>query len=328
MYKIAVIDDYQGVAHRFADWGSISPRAEVTFFHEQIKSEEDLAKLLLPFDILCVMRERTWFTRSLLEKLPRLRMIASTGNWNAAIDMDATDALGITVCATGSSLTSAGEMTWALILACARQLPREIAAFGRGGWQETVGMDLAGRTLGLVGLGYTGTAVARYGQAFGMHVLAWSQNMTAEMASAKGAEYVSKQELLRRSDFVSVHVRLSERTRDIIAEPEFALMKKSAYLINTARGPIVDESAMVEALRSGRIAGAAADVFWPEPLPADYALRRQENFIGTSHLGYVTEDSYRIYYGESLQNISAWIDGNPIRIINSVNKEVKYVSQS
>jgi phosphoglycerate dehydrogenase-like enzyme len=327
MYKIAVIDDYQNVAHRFADWKSLAQQAEVTFIHQQIKGEEELVSALQAFDILCVMRERTWFTRSLLERLPRLRMIASTGNWNAAIDMDATDALGITVCATGSSLTAAAEMTWTLLLACARRLPREIASFGRGGWQETVGMDLAGRTLGLVGLGYTGTAVARYGQAFGMKVLAWSQNLTPDVAADKGAEYVSKEELLRRSDFISVHVRLSERTRSLLAAPDFELMKNTAFLINTARGPIVDEAAMINALRSGRIAGAAADVFVPEPLPADYPLRRLENFIGTSHLGYVTEDSYRIYYGESLENIRAWIGGQPIRVVTSTNKEVQYVSK-
>lgn len=325
MHRIAVLDDYQRVAHRFADWASLAPHAEVRFFHEKMDPQE-LVERLRPFDILCVMRERTWLTRELLEQLPNLRLIASTGNWNAAIDMEAAEALGITVCATGSSLTAAGELTWTLLLACARQLPREMEAFRGGGWQQTVGMDLAGRTLGLIGLGYAGTAVARYGQAFGMRVLAWSQNLTPAAAAEKGAEYASKEELLRRSDFVSIHVRLSERTRGLVGAPEFALMKETAYLVNTARGPIVDEAALLEALRSRRIAGAAADVFSPEPAPADHPLRRQENFLGTSHIGYVTEDSYRIYYGESLENIRAWIAGRPIRTITSQRREVDYVS--
>jgi phosphoglycerate dehydrogenase-like enzyme len=178
----------------------------------------------------------------------------------------------------------------------------------------------------VIGLGYTGSKVARYGHAFGMNVLAWSQNLTPAIAADKGAEYVSKEELLRRSDFVSVHVRLSDRTRGLLAASDFDLMKRTAFLINTARGPIVDEAAMIHALKTGRIAGAAADVFVPEPLPADYPLRQLDNFIGTSHIGYVTEDSYRIYYGESFENIRAWIAGEPIRVVTSVNKEVQYVS--
>lgn len=325
MHKIAVLDDFQRVAHRFADWGSLAPQAQVTFFQDQV-SGEALVERLRPFEILCVMRERTPLPRRLLQQLPNLRLIATTGNWNAAIDMEAADELGITVCATGSSPTAAAELTWALLLACARQLPRELAAFRGGRWQETVGSDLHGRTLGLIGLGHTGSAVARYGQAFGMQVLAWSQNMTPQAAADKGAEYVGKEELLRRSDFVSIQVRLSERTRGLLGAAELALMKRTAWLVNTARGPIVDQDALLRALREGTIAGAAADVFATEPLGADDPLRTQENFIGTSHIGYVTEDAYRIYYGESFENIRAWLQGKPIRTITAQLREVAFVS--
>lgn len=326
-HRIAVLDDYQSVAHRFADWASLRPEAEVTFFHDVVTDEDALVERLAPFDVICAMRERTQLPGRLLRRLPKLRMIASTGNWNAAIDMEAADALGITVCATASSLTAAAEMTWTLLMAAARHLPREVAGFRAGGWQQTVGMDLHGRTLGLLGLGYTGSMTARYGRAFGMRVIAWSQNMTPEAAREKGAEYVGKEELLRQSDFLSVHVRLSERTRGIIGAADLAMMKPTAYVINTSRGPIVDEAALIAALRERRIAGAAADVFVPEPLPADHPLRGIDNFIGTPHLGYVTEDSYRIYYGESLENIRAWMAGRTIRQVTATQREVAYVSQ-
>ncbi|ANN67835.1 D-2-hydroxyacid dehydrogenase family protein [Bordetella bronchialis] len=326
MHKIAVIDDFQNVALRFGDWDGL-PDAEITVFNDHVVSEDELARRLAPFDILCVMRERTRLTRSLLRRLPNLRMIASTGPWNAAIDIEATDELGITVCGTGTSLTAAGEHTWALIMAAARKLPQELAAFKSGGWQVSVGVDLHGKTLGMLGLGYTGGVAARIARAFGMKVIAWSQNMTPEQAASHGATHVSKDELMRGSDFLSIHVRLSERTRGLVGARELGLMKPGAYLINTARGPIVDEQALVEALRARRIAGAAVDVFEIEPLPADHPFRTLDNFIGTSHLGYVTEQSYDIYYGESVENIRAYIAGEPIRVLTATRREIGYQSE-
>lgn len=327
MHKIAVLDDYQGVAQRFADWAPLAQDGQVTFFHDCITDEDSLVERLHPFSVLCVMRERTRLTRALLQRLPNLKLIASTGNWNAAIDMKAADDLGITVCATASSLTAAGELTWTLLMASARHLTKEVDSFRAGGWQTTVGMDLSGRTLGLLGLGYTGSAVARYGNAFGMKVIAWSQNMTPAAAEEKGALYVTKDELLRQSDFLCVHVRLSDRTRSLIGAAELAMMKPTAHVINTSRGPIVDEVALLQALRERRIAGAAADVFEPEPLPSDHPLRGVDNFLGTSHIGYVTEDSYRIYYGESVENIRAWMSGSPIRVVTAARSEVAYESR-
>jgi len=326
MHKIAIIDDFQNVALQFGDWKSLAGQAEITVFNDHLTSEDELARRLAPFDILCVMRERTWFTRSLLRRLPNLRMIASTGPWNAAIDIEATDELGITVCGTGTSLTAAGEHAWALIMAAVRHLPQELASFKSGGWQVSVGVDLHGKTLGLLGLGYTGRVTARIGQAFGMNVIAWSQNLTPQGAAEQGVGYVSKDELMRQSDLLSIHVRLSDRTRGLVGARELAMMRPHAYLINTARGPIVDEAALVEALRARRIAGAAVDVFGTEPLPADHPFRTLDNFIGTSHLGYVTEQSYHVYYGESAENIRAWIAGKPIRVLTSERREIGYQS--
>lgn len=328
MHHIAVIDDFQNVSQQFGDWASLRPLADVTVFNDPLTDEDALAARLQPFDVLCVMRERTRFTRSLLERLPKLRMIASTGNWNAAIDIEAAEALGITVCGTSSSLTAAAELTWALLLASARRLPRELAAFRGGGWQVSVGTDLHGRTLGLLGLGYTGSMVARYAQAFGMRVLAWSRNLTPERAREHGATWVDKDTLLAGSDFVSIHVRLSERTRGLVGARELALMKPAAQLINTARGPIVDEAALLEALQARRIAGAAVDVYGQEPLPADHPFRRLDNLVATAHIGYVTDGSYDLYYGESVENIRAWIAGRPIRTMTTARSEVDYVSSS
>ncbi len=327
MHQIAVIDDYQNVSQNFGDWAGLREVAQVTVFNDRVGDEDALAAMLQPFDVLCVMRERTPLRRSLLERLPRLRMIATTGNWNAAIDIDAAEQLGITVCGTASSLSAAAELTWTLILASVRRLPAELAAFRGGRWQVSVGGDLRGRTLGVLGLSYTGSAVARIGSAFGMDVIAWSQNMTAELAAGNGARHVGRDELFATSDILSIHVRLSQRTRGLVGASELARMKPTAFLVNTARGPIVDEAALVAALTARRIAGAAFDVYEPEPLPADHVLRRLDNFIGTAHIGYVTEGSYQIYYGESVQNIRAWIEGRPIRTMTSASREVDYVSR-
>jgi phosphoglycerate dehydrogenase-like enzyme len=327
MHQIAVIDDFQNVSQNFGDWAALRSVAQISVFTDHLTDEDALADRLQPFDVLCVMRERTPLRRSLLQRLPRLRLIATTGNWNASIDIEAAEALGIALCGTASSLTAAAELTWALVLASVRRLPQELAAFKRGGWQVSVGGDLHGKTLGVIGLGYSGSAVARIAQAFGMKVIAWSQNMTAESAARHGATLVDKETLFRTSDIVTIHVRLSERTRGLVGARELALMKPSAHLVNTARGPIVDEAALLDALSRRRIAGAAFDVFEPEPLPAGHPYRRLDNFIGTSHIGYVTDGSYQIYYGESVENIRAWIAGAPIRTMTSASREVDYVSR-
>jgi phosphoglycerate dehydrogenase-like enzyme len=320
MHHIAVLDDFQNVSQQFGDWAGLQSVAKVTVFNDHLVDEDALVQRLLPFDVVCVMRERTPLTRSLLHRLPQLRMIATTANWNASIDLEAAQSLGITVCGTDTLLTGQAELTWALILASVRQLPAEVASFRQGGWQVSVGGDLNGKTLGVLGLGNSGALIARYAQAFGMRVIAWSQNMTAESASRHGAALVSKDELFGASDIVTVHLRLSDRTRGLVGARELALMKPRSYLVNTSRGPIVDETALLDALQQRRIAGAAVDVFDLEPLLADHPFRRLPNLIGTPHIGYVTEGSYEVFYGETVENIRAWIEGRPIRTITTTPK--------
>ena len=320
MHHIAVLDDFQNVSQQFGDWPGLQSVAKVTVFNDHLVDEDALVQRLLPFDVLCVMRERTPLTRSLLHRLPQLRMIATTANWNASIDLEAAQSLGITVCGTDTLLTGQAELTWALILASVRHLPAEVASFRQGGWQVSVGGDLHGKTMGVIGLGISGSLIARYARAFGMRVIAWSQNMTAESASRHGAALVSKDELFGVSDILSVHLRLSDRTRGLVGARELALMKPRSYLVNTSRGPIVDETALLDALQQQRIAGAALDVYGTEPLPADHPFRRLPNLIGTPHIGYVTEGSYEVFYGETVENIRAWIEGRPIRMITTPRK--------
>jgi len=320
MHHIAVLDDFQNVSQQFGDWAGLSSLAKVTVFNDHLVDEDALVQRLLPFDAVCVMRERTPLTRGLLHRLPKLRMIATTANWNASIDLEAAESLRITVCGTETLLSGQSELTWALILALVRRLPTEMASFRQGGWQMSVGGDLNGKIMGVLGLGNSGSAIARYAEAFGMRVIAWSQNMTAESASHHGAALVSKDELFGASDILSIHVRLSDRTRGLVGARELSLMKPRSYLVNTSRGPIVDEAALLDVLRRQRIAGAAVDVFETEPLPADHPFRSLPNLIGTSHIGYVTEGSYEVFYGETVQNIRAWIEGRPIRTITSASK--------
>jgi phosphoglycerate dehydrogenase-like enzyme len=263
---------------------------------------------LQPFDVVMAMRERTPFPRARLERLPNLRLLVTTGMGNAVIDTEAARELGITVAGTGGTPTHTAELTWGLILAAARHIPAEDRAIRDGGWQHTVGLELAGLTLGVIGLGRLGSQVARIGEAFGMEVIAWSQNLDTPL---------TKEELLRRSDIVTVHVRLSERTRGLIGAAELALMKPTALLINTSRGPIVDEAALVDALRNGEIAGAGLDVYDEEPLPADHQLRRLPNTVITPHLGYVTEETYQIFYSQALEDIRAFLAGAPVRVLSS-----------
>jgi phosphoglycerate dehydrogenase-like enzyme len=310
--KIAILDDYQNVALKLADWSVLATRAEITVFNDHLAESDALVERLLPFDIVCVMRERTPLPRDIIERLPRLKLIASTGARNAAIDMSAAAERGIRVTATGYHSTPTIELTWALILASARHIVRESNSVRAGGWQTSLGLELEGKTLGVVGLGRVGGEVARIGLAFGMKILAWSQNLTREKAEAAGATLVTKPELFSQADIVTIHLILSQRTRGLVGADDLAAMKPTARLINTSRGPIVNESALIAALRSNAIAGAALDVFDREPLPADHPFRSFDNVLATPHIGYVGEDLYRTFYGDTVANISAWLDDNDV----------------
>src|SRR5271156_4981173 len=307
--KIAILDDYQNVALKMADWSAPSGRAEITVFNDHVADPSALVERLLPFDVVCVMRERTPLPREVLQHLPRLKLIASTGSRNASIDMGAAQELGITVTATGYRSSPTIELTWALILASLRGIVHENNSIRNGGWQKSVGQDLSGNILGIVGLGNIGGQVARIGLAFGMKIIAWSQNMTPEIAASAGATMVPKSELFRQADIVTIHLILSKRTRGLIGAAEFEVMKPAARLINTSRGPIVDEAALIAALQSRTIGGAALDVFNQEPLPAGHPFRSLDNVLATPHIGYVGEDLYRTFFQDAVASISAWLDG-------------------
>jgi phosphoglycerate dehydrogenase-like enzyme len=308
--KVAVLDDYQNVALRLADWSAVRRHAEITVFNDHLDDPAAVVDRLRPFDALCVMRERTPLTRQIIELLPRLKLIASTGPRNASIDMHAAAERGILVTATGYDSTPTIEFTWSVILASMRRIDREAASLRAGGWQTGLGLNLRGKSLGVVGLGNIGREVARIGLAFGMKVIAWSQNLTEEKASAAGATLVDKQTLFREADVVTVHLVLSSRTRGVVGAPEFALMKPTARLINSSRGPIVDQAALIKALQARTIAGAAVDVFDTEPLPADHPFRTLDNVLATPHIGYVTEELYRTFYGDAAASIAAWLEAN------------------
>jgi phosphoglycerate dehydrogenase-like enzyme len=308
--KVAILDDYQDVALRLADWSAVRRRAEITVFNDHLADPAAVVERLRPFDVVCVMRERTPLSRDILQQLPRLKLIASTGPRNAAIDMHAAAERGIVVTATGYESTPTIELSWALILASARHLAREAASVRDGGWQRRIGANLRGKCLGVMGLGNIGKEVARIALAFGMTVIAWSQNLTSEIASAAGATLVDKDALFRQADIVTIHLILSRRTSGLIGDAELALMKPTAWLINTSRGPIVDQAALIEALQARKIAGAALDVFEVEPLPEDHPFRRLDNVLATPHIGYVTEELYRTFYGDAAASIAAWLESN------------------
>jgi phosphoglycerate dehydrogenase-like enzyme len=308
--KVAILDDYQDVALRLADWSAVRRRAEITVFNDHLAAPAAVVERLRPFDVVCVMRERTPLSRDILQQLPRLKMIASTGPRNAAIDMRVAAERGIVVTATGYESTPTIELSWALILASARHLAREAASVRDGGWQTRIGTNLRGKCLGVIGLGNIGKEVARIALAFGMTVIAWSQNLTSEIASAAGATLVDKDALFRQADIVTIHLILSRRTSGLVGAAELALMKPTAWLVNTSRGPIVDEAALIEALQARSIAGAALDVFEIEPLPADHPFRRLDNVLATPHIGYVTEELYRTFYGDAAASIAAWLESN------------------
>jgi phosphoglycerate dehydrogenase-like enzyme len=314
--RVAVLDDYQDVAGRLADWKSLP--AEVVVFRDHLSDESRVAARLADFDVIVAMRERTPFPRSLLERLPRLRLLVTTGMRNASIDLRAAGERGVVVSGTAGLPSPTAELTWALILALVRHVPREDRATREGRWQETLGTTLKGRTLGVLGLGQLGSRVARVGTAFEMDVIAWSQNLTAERAAAVGARLASgKDELLARADIVTIHLVLSDRTRGLIGARELGLMRPTAYLVNTSRGPIVDEGALIAALRAGAIAGAGLDVYDEEPLPPEHPLRGLPNTVITPHLGYVTEETYQIFYGQALEDIRAFLAGAPVRVLTA-----------
>jgi phosphoglycerate dehydrogenase-like enzyme len=313
-YRLAILDDYQQVSGDYADWSALGPDGVgVTVFSRPFTSEADAVRSLSGFDIVIAMRERTPFPRAVLAKLPRLKLLVTTGAANAAIDLAAAEEHGVTVCGTGGSPSAAPELTWALLLALARNLTAEENALRSGRWQNTVGSELAGKTLGIVGLGKIGHKVAGYGHAFGMKVLAWSQNLEEETAAAAGVRKVSKDELFRESDVVTLHLRLSPRSEGTVGEAELRLLGPSGMLVNTARGPLVDQPALVRALEKGWIRGAALDVYGQEPLPAGHPLLAAPNTLLTPHLGYVTHESYAQFYGGALEDVKSWLAGVPVR---------------
>jgi phosphoglycerate dehydrogenase-like enzyme len=306
--RIALLDDYEDVALSMADWSGLEKRATITVFNDHLADPDAVVARLQSFDIVCVMRERTPMTRAIIKHLPKLRLIASTAMRNVSIDLEAAAEHGIEVMHTGYSSTPTIELTWALILASARHLVAENAALRAGGWQRCIGDDLAGRTLGVLGLGNVGGAVARIGKAFGMEVTAWSQNLTADRAAEAGAVLVTKEELFRQADIVTIHLVLSRRTRGLVGAAELALMKPTARLVNTSRGSIVVEADLLGALRNGKIAGAAIDVFDQEPLPPAHPFRSQANLLATPHIGYVSRGLYARFYQDTVDNIRKWLD--------------------
>ncbi|MBF4557675.1 D-2-hydroxyacid dehydrogenase family protein [Pseudomonas sp. p50] len=314
--QIAVIDDWQDVASGVVDWSALEGIGEVHFVHDYPADNDTLAKHLETFQVICVMRERTRFDDDLLRRLPNLKLLVTGGMRNASLDIKAAGALGIQVCGTDSYKHAAPELTWALIMAATRNLVNEANALRQGKWQQGLGGDLHGKTLGILGLGSIGQRVARFGQVFGMRVIAWSENLTAERAAEADVTYVSKQELFEQADVLSVHLVLSDRSRGIVDAQALDWMKPTALLVNTARGPIVDESALIKALQKNRIAGAALDVFEQEPLPAHHPFRTLDTVLATPHVGYVSQQNYHLFFSQMIEDIQAWAAGAPIRLLS------------
>jgi phosphoglycerate dehydrogenase-like enzyme len=314
--RVAVLDDYQCVALQYGPWDDLGPDVTVTCFADHLDDPDALVERLAPFEVVVAMRERTPFPASVLGQLSNLRLLVTTGMRNASIDMAAARDLGIVVSGTAGTDPATAEMTWALILGQARHIAEEDHSIRQGGWQTTVGTDLHGATLGVIGLGKLGAQVSRVGQAFGMRVIAWSQNLTAERAAEIGVVAVTKEELFATADIITIHLVLSERSLGLVGAADFARMKPTAFLVNTSRGPIVDEAALVEALRAGTIGGAAIDVYSVEPLPADHPYRDTPNLLLSPHLGYVTKGTYEIFFTEAVADIVAFRSGEPVRVLN------------
>ncbi len=317
--RVSILDDYQGVALAMADWAPIRSRGiDIAVERFPFVDEDAAVRALADSEIVCAMRERTPFPKSLLDRLPKLKLLITTGMRNASFDIETLKAKGVTVCGTGGpggGNEDTAELAWGLILGAARRIAEDHALMRQGGWQTRIGHRVAGKTIGLLGLGRLGSAVARVGIAFGMKAIAWSQNLTAEKAAAQGVERVEKDDLFRRADVLSVHLVLSPRSRGLVGAREIGLMKPSAILVNTSRGPIVDTDAVIAALKAGRLAYAGFDVYDKEPLPADHPLRSAPNVILTPHIGYVTDENYRSSYPQIVENILGFLDGKPVRVI-------------
>jgi len=315
-HRCAVLDDYQNVAMNMADWSPVAKDVEIEVFHRPLGDDTAVIRALQKFSIVCLMRERTLFPKAVFEGLPDLRLLVTTGMRNAAIDLAAARERNVTVCGTESTGHPTAELAFGLMLELARKIGHEHARIKAGAWwQETIGIDLFGKTLGIVGLGKLGSRAVAIGRAFGMQLVAWSQNLTEEKAREAGATRVEKDELFRRADFITIHLQLSPRTRGLVGAEELGLMKPSAFLINTSRGPIVEAAALLAALRERRIAGAGLDVYDVEPLPENHPLRKMDNAVITPHLGYVTQDTFRIFYRQTVEDIRAFLDGKPVRVI-------------
>ena len=315
-YRCAILDDYQNVALQMADWSKVTGDVDIKVFNEPIGDPDKVVRALTGFAIVGAMRERTPFPRPVLEALPDLKLLITTGMRNNAIDLAAAKQRGILVCGTPSFGNPTAGIAIGLMLELTRRIGFENARLKSGAlWQSTIGGDLDGKTLGVIGLGKLGARVAGIAKAFGMKVLAWSQNLTPDKCREAGVDYAGKDDLFRQADFISVHVQLSERTRGLIGAKEIGLMNPTAYLINTARSPIVDEAALLAALRDRRIAGAGLDVFETEPLPLDHPLRKLDNAVITPHLGYVSVENYRAYFPGMAEDIRAWLDGKPVRVL-------------
>jgi len=314
--RCAILDDYQNVALTVTDWSKVAGDFDIKVFNQHLGGADNVIKALQGFAIVCAMRERTAFPRAVIEKLPDLKLLITTGARNASIDVAAAKEHGVVVCGTPSTGSPTAGIAIGLMLELTRRIGYENARMKAGQlWQTTIGVDLEGMTLGVLGLGKLGTRTAAIAKAFGMKVIAWSQNLTAEKCAAAGADYVSKEDLFRQADFITIHLVLSQRTRGLVGTREFALMKPSAYIINTSRGPIIDEAAVLAALREKRIAGAGLDVFDIEPLPIDHPLRKMDNVVLTPHLGYVAVQNYRAYFAGVVDDIRAFLDGKPVRVL-------------
>jgi phosphoglycerate dehydrogenase-like enzyme len=317
-HRCAILDDYQNVALKMADWSPVRADLDITVFDKPLGDDDAVIKVLKDFSIICAMRERTRFSRKVIEGLPNLKLLITTGMRNNSFDLKAAANRGVTVCGTVASGNPTIGIAVGLMLELTRKIGFENARLKAGAsWQTTVGTDVTGKTLGCVGLGRLGTGVAKVAQALGMRTIAWSQNLTPERAEEVGVEYVAKDDLFRQADVVTIHLVLSDRSRGIVRAAELGLMKSTAYIINTARGPLIDEAALLAALRERRIAGAGLDVFDTEPLPLDHAFRKLDNVVLTPHLGYVSQENYAVYFRDTVEDIRAFLDGKPIRIVSA-----------
>jgi phosphoglycerate dehydrogenase-like enzyme len=315
-HRCAILDDYQHVALKSADWSKVADDLDCKVFNEHLGGQENVIKALQGFEIVCAMRERTAFPRGVIEKLPDLKLLITTGMRNASIDAAAAKERQVVVCGTPTTGNPTSGIAIGLMLELTRRIGYENARMKAGvPWQSTIGLDLEGLTLGVIGLGKLGTRTSRIARAFGMKVVAWSQNLTAEKCKEAGVDYAGKDDLFRQSDFITIHIVLSQRTRGLVGARELALMKPSAYIINTSRGPIIDEAALLAVLRDKKIAGAGLDVFDIEPLPTDHPLRKLDNVVLTPHLGYVSVQNYRAYFAGVVDDIRAFLDGKPVRVL-------------